>query len=230
MILVRSDDAASGMDPHYRRCAPLRSRSIERRPGCLGKDADLIGVLGKPLGEFAVLSRRRLPVRLAIETRDWTSASQLTPMPGSGPQVAAIVWWARALGKLRASKSGSVDADIGELLACREALRTANDTYWMAQTDALLKSAQAWRFAATADDSAAVAAMKAAAEEEDGLEKLPLTPGPIVPAREQLGELYLSLGKPREALDAFNAALTLAPGRLGALRGKAEAARRIVSP
>ncbi len=170
-----------------------------------------------------------MPVRLAIETRDWATASQLIPIPGSGPQVAAIVWWARAVGKLRAATPGSADADIGELQACREALRAANDNYWMAQTDALLKSAQAWRFAAAGDVAAAVATMTAAADEEDGLEKLPLTPGPIVPAREQLGDLYLVVGKPREALSAFNAALALAPGRLGALRGKAEAERRIGS-
>jgi hypothetical protein len=71
--------------------------------------------------------------------------------------------------------------------------------------------------------------MAAAADEEDALEKLPLTPGPIVPAREQLGELYLLVGKPREAAHAFDAALAMAPGRMGALRGKAEAERRIAS-
>ena len=103
----------------------------------------------------------------------------------------------------------------------------AHDAYWTAQVDALLKSAQAWRLAAAGKHAAAVAAMTAAADEEDGLEKLPLTPGPIVPAREQLGELLLLVGKPREALGAFDAALALAPGRLGALRGKAEAERRI---
>ena len=170
-----------------------------------------------------------MPVRLAIETRDWATASQLTSIPGSGPQVAAIVWWARALGRLRAATPGSADADIAKLQACREALRAANDTYWMVQTDALLKSAEAWRFAARGDGDAAVATMMTAADEEDGLEKLPLTPGPIVPAREQLGDLYLVLGKPREALSAFSAALALAPGRLGALRGKSEAERRISS-
>jgi hypothetical protein len=69
--------------------------------------------------------------------------------------------------------------------------------------------------------------MTAAADEEDGLEKLPLTPGPIVPAREQLGELLLVSGEPREALNAFSAALALAPGRLGAVQGKAAAERRI---
>jgi hypothetical protein len=69
--------------------------------------------------------------------------------------------------------------------------------------------------------------MTAAADEEDGLEKLPLTPGPVVPAREQLGELLLLTGNAKEALKAFDATLALAPGRLGALRGKAEAERRI---
>ncbi len=168
-----------------------------------------------------------MPVRLAVETRDWATASQLTPIAGSGPQVAAVVWWARALGRLRAATPGSADADIAGLEACREALRAANDTYWMAQTDALLKSAQAWRFAVRGDAAAATATMTAAADEEDGLEKLPLTPGPIVPAREQLGDLYLAVGKPREALSAYDAALALAPGRLGAMEGKADAHRRV---
>ena len=168
-----------------------------------------------------------MPVRLAIETRNWTHAAQLRPLPDSAPQVAALAWWARALGKLRAPTPTPADADIRQLAACRDALDAAHDAYWTAQVDALLKSAQAWRLAAAGEHAAAVAAMTAAADEEDGLEKLPLTPGPVVPAREQLGELLLLAGKPSEALDAFNAALALAPGRLGALRGKAEAERRL---
>jgi tetratricopeptide (TPR) repeat protein len=167
-----------------------------------------------------------MPVRLAIETRDWAKASELNPLPGSTPQVAALVWWAGALGKLRAPKAGSADADIAQLAACREALRVANDGYWLAQVDALVKSAEAWRSAAAGDNKAAIAAMSAAADEEDALEKLPLTPGPIVPAREQLGELLLASGKPKDAVAAFDAALALAPGRRGALRGRNEALER----
>lgn len=168
-----------------------------------------------------------MPARLAIETRNWADAAQIHPLPGSTPQVAALAWWARALGKLRAPTPASADADIRELAACRDALDAAHDAYWTAQVDALLKSAQAWRLAAAGKHAAAVAAMTAAADEEDGLEKLPLTPGPVVPAREQLGELLLLTGQPKEALKAFDAALALAPGRLGAVRGKAEAERRI---
>ena len=168
-----------------------------------------------------------MPARLAVESRDWAAAARLTPLPGSAPQVAAIVWWARALGRSRAPSPGPADGDIVELRACREALLASGDAYWTAQTDALLKSAEGWRAAASGDADRAVTVLTAAADEEDALEKLPVTPGPIVPAREQLGELFLALNRPSEALRAFNAALALAPGRRSALQGAAEATRRL---
>ena len=106
-------------------------------------------------------------------------------------------------------------------------MRTAGDAYWATQADALLKSAQGWRAAAAGDAGLAVNSLIAAADEEDALEKLPLTPGPVVPAREQLGELFLKLNRPTEALGAFNAALALSPGRRGGLQGATEAKRRL---
>ena len=56
------------------------------------------------------------------------------------------------------------------------------------------------------------------------MEKLPVTPGPIIPAREQLGEMLLELWQPREALHEFQSALVAAPGRRGALIGGLRAA------
>ncbi len=170
-----------------------------------------------------------MPVRLAVETRDWPSAARLEALPGSPPQVAAIVWWARALGRLRGTPASSADADIAQLQACRDALSASGDSYWAAQTDALLKSAEGWRDAAGGGVGSAIIALTAAADEEDSLEKLPLTPGPIVPAREQLGDLLLQLNRPAEALAAFNAALALAPGRRGAIEGASEAKRRLAT-
>jgi Tfp pilus assembly protein PilF len=66
--------------------------------------------------------------------------------------------------------------------------------------------------------------MRAAADEEDAIEKLPVTPGPIVPAREQLGYLLLEQDHPGPALKEFETALANAPGRRGALQGAAHAA------
>ena len=203
----------------------------------LGREADAAAVVASlqrmgtlAAGGFKIgYAGNAMPVRLAVERRDWTAAAHLTPLPGSAPQVAAIVWWARALGQLRSVPPGSADGDIGQLRACRDALRTSGDAYWAAQVDAWLKSAEGWRAAAAGDAGVAVTALTAAADEEDALEKLPVTPGPIVPAREQLGELFLTLNRPTEALDAFNAALALAPGRKGALLGLAEATRRLAA-
>jgi hypothetical protein len=66
--------------------------------------------------------------------------------------------------------------------------------------------------------------MTSAADFEDSIEKLPLTPGPIVPAREQLGELLLQLKQPAEALQQFEATLQQSPGRRNALLGAKTAA------
>jgi hypothetical protein len=93
--------------------------------------------------------------------------------------------------------------------------------------DVLDKEAKAWRLAATASAAESAQLLRQAADEEDAVEKLPVTPGPIVPAREQLGELLLQQNEPQQALREFRAALLLAPGRRGALLGGAEAAERV---
>lgn len=56
------------------------------------------------------------------------------------------------------------------------------------------------------------------------LEKRPTTPGPIEPAREQLGYLLLELNRPVEALPEFEASLEKASRRRGALSGAFHAA------
>jgi hypothetical protein len=88
---------------------------------------------------------------------------------------------------------------------------------------------EAWCAQAAGRSDDAVARMREAAEEEDALEKLPVTPGPIVPAREQLGDLLLQQGHPDLAYKEFHTALASAPGRRGALRGAAESAERMRS-
>jgi tetratricopeptide (TPR) repeat protein len=168
-----------------------------------------------------------MPVRFAVERRDWDAAAALAPLSKSPPHVTALALWARALGHARGEHPQSSDADIAGLEACRRELENAGNSYWATQVDVLLKEAQAWRSASKGESEAAIRALRAAADEEDALEKLPVTPGPIVPAREQLGELLLSLKRPQEALQEFRAALTSAPRRRGALVGAITAAERV---
>ena len=168
-----------------------------------------------------------MPVRLAIEHHDWDSAASLNPLPQSAPQVAALVFWARALGQARGGRPRSSDGDVGKLQACLSALKTAGNLYWATQVDVLVKEAQAWGLASDGDTEAAVLTLRAAADEEDAVEKLPVTPGAIVPAREQLAKLLLDLQRPDQALHEFQTALTFAPGRREALAGAIAAAERL---
>ena len=90
-----------------------------------------------------------------------------------------------------------------------------------------------WRLARVAQAEGkvgeALKLMRAAADEEDAIEKRPVTPGAIVPAREQLGDLLLETNHPREAIKEFERALTMTPQRRGASMGLAHAREMIAS-
>ena len=60
---------------------------------------------------------------------------------------------------------------------------------------------------------------------DDGTEKSAVTPGPLAPARELLGEVLLEMKLPAQALDQFEATLQKEPGRFRALYGAADTAR-----
>src|SRR5438046_8682091 len=86
-----------------------------------------------------------------------------------------------------------------------------------------MNEALAWVAQADGKADEALKLTHAAADEEDAIEKRPVTPGAIVPAREQLGDLLLESNHPQEALKEFERALTMTPQRRGALMGLAHA-------
>lgn len=67
--------------------------------------------------------------------------------------------------------------------------------------------------------------MQTAAEMEDGTEKSVVTPGPLAPARELLGEMLLAMNEPAQALQQFAATLKKEPRRFNSLYGAAHAAQ-----
>ena len=160
-----------------------------------------------------------MPVRYAIERKLWDDAAKIESVAGSPPHVAAIAVWARAVGRTRGQNPSGIDGELAALARDEQVLRQAGNDYWAAQVGILRMEAVAWAAQAHADLQLAEAQMRAAANNEDALEKLPVTPGPIVPAREQLGELLLQQHRFNEAIAEFRAALKDAPGRRGAFEG-----------
>lgn len=201
----------------------------------LGRDADAERLVANvhdmkslAAGKFKIgYAANAIPVRYAIERRQWSDAAKLEPLPDSEPHVAAIVYWARAIGHSRGGAPELATADIAKIDESLAALRAKNDAYWTTQTEVLAGSARAWQLEASGRHDEAIAQLRAAADIEDGTEKRPVTPGPIVPAREQLGDLLLETGYATDAAREFRAALAEAPGRRGATTGAATAAERM---
>jgi hypothetical protein len=61
--------------------------------------------------------------------------------------------------------------------------------------------------------------MREAATREDATEKSAVTPGPLAPARELLGDMLLELKRPGEAVVEYRKTLEKEPNRRHALRG-----------
>ena len=166
-----------------------------------------------------------MPVRYAIERSQWAEAASVVPPTSTPPQVAAIAVWARGVGLARSGRATQAHAEIERLRQIEEQLGASGNRYWATQAGILRREAMAWSAEAERKPEEAVTLMRNAADEEDAIEKLPVTPGPIVPAREQLGDLLLEQHHAALALKEFQTALMNAPGRRGALQGQARAAK-----
>jgi hypothetical protein len=129
-----------------------------------------------------------MPVRYGVERGQWADAASIVPPTGARPHVVAVAVWARGLGLARSGRAGEARTEIDKLRQIEEQLRTSGNNYWATQVGILTREVMAWSAQADKKPDEAAALMRASADEEDAIEKLPVTPGPIVPAREQLGD------------------------------------------
>ena len=166
-----------------------------------------------------------MPIRYAVERGIWDAAAVTVIPSGAPPQVVAIAVWARGLGMARGGQASEAQREVAQLRQIEGNLRESGNNYWATQTTRLRREIEVWCAQADQQFEEAVALMRRVADDEDAIEKLPVTPGAIIPAREQLGELLLEQKQPTLALNEFQATLAITPGRRGALRGATLAAQ-----
>ena len=166
---------------------------LGRNEDAAGVVADLQQMQGLEGENFKVgYAATAMPARLAIERGKWQEAAALKPAAGAPPEVGAVTVLARGIGAARLGKVQDATLESGKLREAESKLRAAGSNYWADQVSIQASEVDAWIAAAKGDGSAARKLMTKAADFEDSMEKLPLTPGPIVPAREQLGELLFA--------------------------------------
>jgi tetratricopeptide (TPR) repeat protein len=170
-----------------------------------------------------------IPSRYALERGDWQQAAALTLSTGSVtwekfPQAEAVLVFSRGLGATRTGAIGVARKDGERLQALREAMTAAKLNYWADQTTAQITTLNAWIALAEKRNEEAIQLMRTAAEAEEASDKAPVTPGNVVPLRELLGEMLLTLNQPAQAFTEFERSLQRDPDRFRVVYGASRAA------
>jgi tetratricopeptide (TPR) repeat protein len=189
---------------------------------------ELQGMMVPPASTFKIgYAASAMPARYAMEQQRWSEAAALHVPKGARPEVAATTLWAKSVALARLNHVEAARDVQRELEQMREELRRTNNVYWTALVGFQADEAQAWIAYAAGNTDEAIRQLRSTADAEDALEKLPMTPGPVIPAREQLGEMLAMQSRHAEALREFEGALRLAPQRRNALAGALRAAEAL---
>jgi tetratricopeptide (TPR) repeat protein len=198
-----------------------------------GRDAEALRVIervrtaadrfyGAIIGYNAVA----MQARYALERSAWAEAAALPLPAGSAPFVEAIARFARAVGSARSGNAAQAKVEVAALTALRDSLAARRDSYWATIVDAQRLAASAWIAKGEGRTDEAVRLAREGAELEETVEKHPVTPGPLLPARELEGDLLLELGRAADALRSYEKTLEREPRRARALFGAARAAEQ----
>jgi tetratricopeptide (TPR) repeat protein len=198
-------------------------RLLDGLPQMIGRyNPNVTGGAAPPAAAFFAMAA--IPARYALERGAWSDAVALQPRTTDYPYTEAITHFARAVGAAHLGRPEIVRQSLDALGAIRDRLLGAGETYWAEQVEIQRRGASAWLAFAEHRQDGAIADMRIAADREDRTEKSAVTPGPLAPAREMLGELMLDAGQSAAALAEFEATLRKEPNRFRSVAGAARAA------
>jgi tetratricopeptide (TPR) repeat protein len=174
-----------------------------------------------------------IPARYALERKKWKEAADLQMHPANFPWEKfpwqeAITHFTRLLGSVHTGNLEKAKTELEVLKLLHGKLANAKDKVpEAAQVAIQIKASEAWIEFKQGNNNKALELMKAAAGMEDGMEKHPVTPGEVIPARELLAEMLLEMDKPALALEAFELVLKTHANRFNGLYGAAIVAQKL---
>jgi tetratricopeptide (TPR) repeat protein len=173
-----------------------------------------------------------IPSRYLLENKMWNEAAHFEIHPVSlpwkdYPWQKAIIYFAHTLGFAHIGQIDSAKAELKNLTACYNTLVEQKDAYKATQVQIQMKSAEAWILFKEGKNNEALELMKAAVDMEDKTQKHPVTPGEVIPARELLGDMFMAMKHPRQALEMYEADLKKHPNRFNGLYSAGLAAEEL---
>jgi tetratricopeptide (TPR) repeat protein len=196
----------------------------------LAQDAAANAVLERAAGlssaaRAVLLDLAAIRARYVVEQGQWGEAVTLPMVPRETTviEAAGATYFARALGAARSGNLSAARENI-DLMAALGQGTGPDDAYWAEQVDIWREEAAAWLALAEGKQDEALQLMRSAADRADASHKAGAWSGPILPARELLGELLLEVGSPQAALQEFETSLTHDPNRFRGLAGAGRSA------
>jgi len=207
---------------------------LQKKEDSLAKQqVDYLGTINEvhPANFKVAYAFAAIPSRYALERKNWKEAAELQLHPANVPWEKfpwqeAIIHFAKLLGNIHLNKPETAEKELQILKSLYDKLgKDQNKSLEAAQVMVQIKASEAWIQFKKGNNDKALELMRAAADMEDAMEKHPVTPGAVIPARELLGEMLLEMHKPSLALEAFELDLKNNPNRRNGRYGAAIAAR-----
>ena len=172
-----------------------------------------------------------IPSRYVLENKMWDRAASMQLLPAGVqwnkyPWQEAIVHFTRLMGAVHTNKMDAAQLELELLNRIHDTLMKQKDSYKANQVSIQHTTGKAWIAFKTGKNDEAIALMRQAAEMEDKTQKHPVTPGEVIPARELLGDMYLAMNKPVEALIEYEVNLKKHPNRFNGLYSAGIAAEK----
>ena len=185
-----------------------------------------------PLNFKTAYAFSSIPARYMLERKQWKEAAAYRLHPVAYPWEKfswqkSIYHFTRLLGAVHTENLQAANHELEQLRNMHAALLNEKEKQReVIQVDIQIKTGEAWIEFKNKNSLKAVEIMTKAADMEDAMEKHPVTPGEVIPARELLAEMLLQLNKADLALKAFEQDLKIHPNRFNALYGAGLAARQ----
>ncbi len=169
--------------------------------------------------------RAKLPIFIALETRDWTAALAIEPEKGAPPDSQTQIHWAKviAAGHLRLAREAH--SELAAYDGLIEDIKKSPQAYAANSIAAQVRRGEmlAWVAFADGDIAQSIARMRETAAFQDKVGQ-----GEVdIPSREMLADILLDSGRPAEALAEYKESMKLSSNRFNGVFNAGKAAEAV---
>jgi len=169
------------------------------------------------------------PARYVLERREWEEASRLKLIRPDFQWrdfgwAQSIHFFARGIGAARSGRIDNARQELATIIKLQEEMSDTTLPYWKEEVQVQIEAVSSWILLAEGWQDDALTLAATAADREDAVDKHPVTPGEVLPARELYADMLFATGSYEKSLEQYRVVLTGSPNRLNALLGAARAA------